>query len=318
MPAVTGRPAVQIRHEILGSRRKVTDFAAAWSIVHSRGALTRNLNHAQRAARSLLLLRGRACSARRTGEGSAQREPHRAGRPHGTGTFLIGRSPGPSSRLVGRVPSTALSSMMSSLRFTRTDTIDPGCLSLTLSDSSFPPVIGSWSSARITSSTRIPADAAGPLASTRTTLAWGSTAVFVPVSRFQLKPSVVTATPSHASPWASASWAAAARSSNATRVRATFMRGDEPAMLSIPKSCWLIGRGAGRNRMWAQNPAADPFLSRRYARRSNSAVGRRQLRIAGRGDFPAAQARPSVSNMEEASASRLSLPAHTTNWKAWK
>jgi hypothetical protein len=30
------------------------------------------------------------------------------------------------------------------------------------------------------------------------------------------------------------------------------------------------------------------------------------------------QARPSVSNMEEASASRLSLPAQTTNWKAWK
>jgi hypothetical protein len=28
-------------------------------------------------------------------------------------------------------------------------------------------------------------------------------------------------------------------------------------------------------------------------------------------------ARPSVSNIEEASASRLSLPAHTTNWKAW-
>jgi hypothetical protein len=28
-------------------------------------------------------------------------------------------------------------------------------------------------------------------------------------------------------------------------------------------------------------------------------------------------ARPSVSNMVEASASRLSLPAQTTNWKAW-
>ena len=27
-------------------------------------------------------------------------------------------------------------------------------------------------------------------------------------------------------------------------------------------------------------------------------------------------ARPSVSNMVEARASRLSLPAHTTNWKA--